>query len=127
MESPQLWYYCILVTLLSKFPGTILIWKILYSVAQAIKMLSGHQSISHTHTHKSLRSPFTLEITGKPWPQPSAESVSWDVSLKMAEESADPGEFLLAESRLCGEPLAALRGGEMAPSDEEQPLQSFWA
>lgn len=22
-ESPQLWYYCILVTLLSKFPGTI--------------------------------------------------------------------------------------------------------
>lgn len=35
----------------------------------------------------------------------------------MAEESAGPGEFLLAESRLCGEPLAALRGGETAPSD----------
>lgn len=30
----------------------------------------------------------------------------------MAEESAGPGEFLLAESRLCGEPLAALRGGK---------------
>lgn len=121
-ESPLLCYSCILVTLLRKFPGTIQIWKILSSCCHKLLKCLVVTKVFSIKINKSFRSPFTPEITGKPW----APAICWVLVEKMgpAEEWVQAvGRFMLS-SWLCGELLAALQGGEAAPSDAEQSLYS---
>lgn len=63
-ESPQLWHWCILVTSLSKFPGTIQIWKILSSCHKPLKWLMVKYL---AYKSKSLSSPFTPRNNRKPF------------------------------------------------------------